>query len=364
MSTESTRQSGARVPKYCRQRGTNRPDRAYVRIDGKKIILGLYGTDESRARYAELIKGVGSTDSQSAKEVSHSPPMLAEIMVSYLEHAMDYYVQRDGKPGREFELIREALRVVRRHSPNCPAHKFGPRRLKEIRQAFIDDGLSRKHINKQVSRIVRMFKWAAADELIPGSVAVDLSMVGGLKQGRTTVREIAPVQPVDDSVLEATLAELSPLEADMVALQRLIGCRPGELVSMQPHQIVRTADVWLYVPDQHKTQHLGKQRQIPIGPKAQEILRKHLFGLWCFQTRLGGPYRIDSYRIACQRAAKRAGVAKWTPHQIRHNAGTEIRREYGLEAAQVVLGHSSAQITQVYAERDFDKAMQVAREIG
>jgi integrase len=56
---------------------------------------------------------------------------------------------------------------------------------------------------------------------------------------------------------------------------------------------------------------------------------------------------------------------RWHPHQLRHNAGTNIRREFGLEAAQVILGHSSALITDaVYAERDAGKAVEVIRHLG
>jgi integrase len=54
----------------------------------------------------------------------------------------------------------------------------------------------------------------------------------------------------------------------------------------------------------------------------------------------------------------------WHPNQLRHTHGTEVRRLYGLEAAQVALGHSQANITQIYAERDMCLAEQVAREIG
>ena len=41
-----------------------------------------------------------------------------------------------------------------------------------------------------------------------------------------------------------------------------------------------------------------------------------------------------------------------------------VRHEHGLEAAQVLLGHSNADITQLYAERDIKKAEQVALKIG
>jgi integrase len=55
---------------------------------------------------------------------------------------------------------------------------------------------------------------------------------------------------------------------------------------------------------------------------------------------------------------------RWSPNQLRHTAATEIRREFGLEAAQVILGHSQANVTQVYAERDLGKGQAVARAIG
>jgi integrase len=55
---------------------------------------------------------------------------------------------------------------------------------------------------------------------------------------------------------------------------------------------------------------------------------------------------------------------RWHPHQLRHTHATEVRRKFGLEAAQVALGHSSADVTQVYVERDLALAVRVAAEIG
>ena len=55
---------------------------------------------------------------------------------------------------------------------------------------------------------------------------------------------------------------------------------------------------------------------------------------------------------------------RWSPNQLRHTAATEIRRDFGLEAAQIILGHSAADVTQVYAERDLAKGIEVAKRIG
>ena len=92
-------------------------------------------------------------------------------------------------------------------------------------------------------------------------------------------------------------------------------------------------------------------------------------------------YTKDSYGRAVQRAiakgnkalAEAAAEARiddpqtiphWHLNQLRHATATEIRKNYGLEAAQVILGHSKADVTQVYAERDYTLAAGVAEKIG
>jgi integrase len=52
-------------------------------------------------------------------------------------------------------------------------------------------------------------------------------------------------------------------------------------------------------------------------------------------------------------------------NQLRHTAATFLRHEFGLEVAQLVLGHASANITDaVYGERDHGKVIEVMRRIG
>jgi integrase len=67
-----------------------------------------------------------------------------------------------------------------------------------------------------------------------------------------------------------------------------------------------------------------------------------------------------------QRAELKRWVAEhaWHPHQLRHNAGTRLRREYGLEAAQVILGHKTMSVTEIYAERNVAKAREIMGEVG
>jgi site-specific recombinase XerD len=49
---------------------------------------------------------------------------------------------------------------------------------------------------------------------------------------------------------------------------------------------------------------------------------------------------------------------------LRHNAGTFLRKELGLEVARAVLGHSSAAVTEIYAEIDATNAAEAMEKLG
>ena len=54
----------------------------------------------------------------------------------------------------------------------------------------------------------------------------------------------------------------------------------------------------------------------------------------------------------------------WHPHQLRHTAATNFRKNFGLEPAQVIVGHKTLTVTQVYAEKNVEAAMRVMSEVG
>ena len=55
---------------------------------------------------------------------------------------------------------------------------------------------------------------------------------------------------------------------------------------------------------------------------------------------------------------------RWHPHQLRHNAATDVREECGLEDARIILGHRSAAITEVYAEEDEQAGIRAIMKVG
>jgi integrase len=75
----------------------------------------------------------------------------------------------------------------------------------------------------------------------------------------------------------------------------------------------------------------------------------------------GDKYTSASYRRALKRAAEIAKVDHWFPYQLRHTAGTVVREALGIEAAQALLGHSKAAMTEHYAKQSEAKAIEAAK---
>ena len=343
-----------RPPKYCRQRRKGRPDRAYVKIDGKRVYLGDYGTPESRRKYREAIAVMEESGKPETAKPAPTEPTLSVLLAGYLEFAVKKY----GEKSIELWHLKAVAKLLRRTHGSTLARHFGPKAYQEARRAMIEEDWSRRYIGDQCSRIKRIVGWGVCEELLPGDAKHRLDAVRGLTAGEFGARETEPVKPVDQAAIDATLAELSDEVGDIVQLLLWTGMRPGELVQLSADHIDRSGDVWVYRPPSHKTIKKGKRREVAIGPKAQAVLAKYLFRERCFT------HKVASIRQAVKRAAKRAGVAEWFPYQLRHNAGTNARAVAGLEGAQALLGHARADVTQVYAESVAGRAAEVARAIG
>jgi integrase len=425
--------------------------------------LGKHGTPASRELYHRVIAAWEAAGRRLPDPEEFSPVRYSKVAPSVVPEAVgptvaevirDYWLSAQNEQGpKRLSNIKVTLRLLRAHFGSEPATSFGPRRLRQLRDAMIvgdatprEDGRptrrpwSRRTCNDRVGIVVGVFRWAAAQELVPASVPEGLSMLAPLKRGRTAAKEGRRIAPAEIDVVRKTLPFLSRQLRIVVELQLLTGARPGELLSMRAGDIDQAGPdgVWVFRPRTHKNEHRGHARSIFMGPRAQEILLpfledrgrdqfvfspaeaeaerlrcKHaarVTPLSCGNrpgsnrrinpvTRPGVRYTTDTYRRAVERACDRAfppppplgrrvgeteaawrarltpkqqaeltawrKAHRWHPHQLRHNAATEIRRAFGLEAAQLALGHSSAQVTDaVYAERDMSKVAEIMRRVG
>jgi integrase len=78
----------------------------------------------------------------------------------------------------------------------------------------------------------------------------------------------------------------------------------------------------------------------------------------------GNQYRTGTYANAIRRACLKAKVPVWSPNRLRHNTATNLRRQFGVELARIILGHATAFTTEIYAEADRQQAMEVIGKVG
>ncbi|HEX4607898.1 MAG TPA: site-specific integrase [Urbifossiella sp.] len=413
------------VPSYLHHKPANQ---AYVRLPdgtgGRKVVyLGVFESPESRAEYARLVAELAARPtavppSECVKAPGERNLTVNEIFLAFWAHAAVYYRHPDGTPTSALDGFRAAIRTTRGLYGHTRAREFGPLALDAVRTRMVELGWARTTVNGRIGKLRLVFKWAASRELVPASVSEGLRTLAGLKKGRSTAEEPDPIVPVDDGTVRATLPHVRPEVAGMVRVQVLTGMRPGEVCRLRPCDIDSTGTVWVYRPPHHKTAHRGKARTVAIGPRAQAILTAFApadpagfyFSPWRQAERRhaeraagrktprypshqrhnaarrkvtpkrapGERYTTTAYQTAVRRGVEWANrrreqlagagnydpVPHWHPNQLRHAHGTEVRRRYGLEAAQVALGHERADVTQVYAEKNLALAAKVAAEIG
>jgi integrase len=386
--------------------------------DGSRndVYLGAHNSPESHQAYGRLIAELAVTPAPPVLGPLAAPRTVDEVLLAFWRHAQQHYRRADGTATNAQMEYKMAMKPLRELYGNTPAREFGPLALKAVRARMLGTGLARSTINDRVRRLKHLFKWAVAEELIPPATFQGLAAVGGLQKGRTVARETAPIGPVDPATVAATVPYLNRTVRAMVEVQRLAGMRPQDVCRLRPCDLDRSGVVWVYRPPQHKNAHRGKVRAVAIGPKAQAVLAKftpadpaaHYFSprravaeyraIQRARRKSKVPpsqqnrakknpkkrpterYTTESYDHAITRAVERANrareaekaahgpnrppVPEWSPNQLRHAHGTEVRKRYGLEAAQVALGHEKADVTQVYAERNLELAVKVAAEMG
>ena len=267
---------------------------------------------------------------------------------------------------------------------------------------MIDAGLARTTINQRVGRIVRLFKWAASEELVPAGVYQALKAVSGLPKGRSEARETEPVRPVPDDVVEAIRPHVARQVWAMVELQRLTGMRPGEVVIMRTCDLDTSGEVWVYTPAAAQdgaprpgADDLprppgpgGPQALAPAGPDGVPV--QPAGGDGGVPGRAAATPQDAAVPLAAARTRK--PDPKHAPGRAVHDADLPPRRRVRLPAGGRPAvapepaaahrgdadppvrsawtrrgrcsGHSDLKTSEIYAERDREQAARVMREIG
>ena len=371
----------------------------------KQIYLGK-NRAAAKKKFDELVV-------KSIEEANRLPDpdeaTVADMIATFLDYAEERY-QKHGRSTGTYERFRMVLEPVNERFGSKKISEFGIGDLIDYRNELLSlrirrggksVPLSRTTVNERIAQIKSVFARARQWGLVPKEVLWDLRDLQPLRNYESVARETAPVTSAPAADVEKVIAELArtnPVVADMVRVHYLTGCRSSELCMMRPCDFCRDFDdgIWEYEPAESKTEHHGKVRVIPIGPKAQAVLihyfdecdpeeflfsprkavalanrlraerattHKRYVRATKRATEPGSRYSHETYRRCVQRAAERVGV-KITPHQLRHSAATEIDQRIGKEAAQTVLGHASLKTTDIYADYNRPLAHRAALERG
>ncbi len=351
---------------------------------------------------------------------------VTEIVVGYWMAVKARHTDpQSGQPTPHGRAVKTALRRLRQTHGNMSAIDFGPLAFQDWREHAIKQGdWNRQSLNRAAGIVQRCFRWAVSRELVPSSVYESLKCVEPLKPREDPrVREPKRVGPVGDADVDAIRPHVARQVWAIVELQRLTGARGCELTIMRPCDLDTSGAVWFYTPEHHKNTHRRHQRVIPLEPKAQQVVAPFLSrrkvtaymfspseaeaerlerraaervtATSCGNTRgsnrkpnpkrtAGDHYTSESYGRAVQRGCDAAAPVpdevkakgedsvkqwrkrhRWTPYQQRHSTATRIRKQFGLVAASLVLGHSSTTVTDaVYAQHDTAAIEKVMLDVG
>lgn len=405
--------SKKRLPKLCWHKTQKT---YYLRINGVQYYLGR---DQAEAE-AERLRLIREWQASGETPRTSAPKKLivSELYLKYIEeHVQVHYRKPNGVATSEQQLIRLACRPLRRLYGHTICDDFDVQKLEIVRKDIIKNGCgkdpdslrdngktvgcSRKVTNQHIGRIVRMFKWGAGKKLVNASVYHELTTLQQLQEHRSEAKEYDSIPPAPESSIESVLKIASPTLAAMINFQLLTGCRPGECVQLRKCDILfgdeknSTIKVpkgcWLFVPQRHKTEHRGKKRMIPIGPKAQKILKpfmkkqddEYFFQSWesrkhyCDERadraerprsrkrgRAKSSWNTHGYNKAVQRLCRKAGVEVFHVNQLRHNAATRLQEQFGWDVARLILGHTSVSTTQIYVQENLNKIFEAVKEGG
>lgn len=304
---------------------------------------GAYGSIESQAafhRLSAVIAAIGRfPDEEPAKTT------VAELGERFIAHARQRY-----RYSRESINLSYAVDAMTELFGDRPAESFGPPELKAVRYRLLQRGQCRNTVNARAKQITAIFRWAVEERIVPHGVWATLSAVRPIARGQDGATDYDAVRPISDGHYMMTLDKIPSRYRPALEVQRLTGMRSGELLSMCPYQVIMTGRHWFYRPRSHKTMFTTGDKIIGIVKDAAVILTGCMPETWAHRW---FAWSVDTHYHAVVRAAIRAGVPPWHPHQLRHGVATRLERlfgEHGREAARLILSHTDTRTTGRYVQ--------------
>ncbi|MGC4032450.1 MAG: site-specific integrase [Tepidisphaeraceae bacterium] len=278
--------SPVNLPSYRHHKASGQ---AFVVLSGRQIYLGPHGTRLSRDNYDRTVS--------EWLERGRNLPQYDGRERTSVAVLVNAFRKSDAYPKSQIDGYTAVMKLLVRLYGLTPADEFGAVALKVVRSEMVAAGWKRRTVNERIHNLRRVFQWGIEHQMVSPDGLAAMREVAPLKAGRTAAPESKPVQPVATDHVEACLAKMPPTVAAMVKIQMHTGMRAGELV------IMRTADIdtsdstsWVYRPSSHKTAHLGKVREIPLGKVSMEAIAPLL--LTDLTAYIFSPAKAEAERLA------------------------------------------------------------------
>ncbi|MPZ15525.1 MAG: tyrosine-type recombinase/integrase [Chloroflexi bacterium] len=269
------------------------------------------------------------------------PATVKRIEATLREFAC-FLATRAPEVRRMADVRRAHLEAFKRHLANWLALRPG-----RDGQAVLSRRAVAGHLGTLSMAFTRLAEWAGDDAptcalLFPGDMPIiDRPLPRFLDDAAAT------------KLLRAARAETDPFARFCVEFLARTGLRRGEFIDLTVDAVVQIGSAyWLRVP----VGKLHSDRYIPLHPQLKALLDEWLSGridtlrtdsLFTDHGRRMTVSRVDS---AVAKVARRAGLWRVSPHQLRHTLATQaINRGMPLEAIAALLGHRSLSMTLVYA---------------
>lgn len=364
-----------RFPPYPRREHKG-SGQARVKIDGRHVYLGVFGSPASYTRYQQLM--AQWTAAQDVRANTPAPPLnkaainltVADVVASFLLWAEKNYSAR----GRELHNFRLAVKPLLELFGTDLASSLDALCLERLRDSFPGRGWNQTTSNRRLSRIKTLWKWAERNQLVPRGSAAHLATVRGLAINKPGVRgKRTRRHPTEDEVNKVALA-MSVRAGTALQVQWLTGMRTSEVLMMRAGDIDRSGDVWLYTPGMHKNDWRGQERVVPLSLRCQALLRPLLGeepGEWLFRPlykngrpKPGVRYDTHTFGQAVRRGIAAAKVQPFECYDLRHGAKMRFTREFGVDVARSLLGQKSIESVAHYGCLDLESAVDAARKMA
>jgi integrase len=256
-------------------------------------------------------------------------------------------------------------------------------------------GLERGRSEARETEPVKPVPLAIVEETLPHlnrtvRAMVEVQLLAGMRPGETVVMRACDI----DMAGPVWLYRLGSHKTAHHGHERVIAVGPKAQAILEPFLTLDT-QAYLFSPatvEAERRREQRRQRKTPVQPSQQgrrlanprkqpgeryttgtyhHAVREACLKAWPLPEHLR-PLPGESKRRWKARLtpADEEAIRQWTrehcwhPHQLRHTRATELRRQFGLDAARTILGHRSPQVTEQYAELDLGRAVEIIGKVG